>query len=254
MRNYEEFVKTAALNANVKLRPHQQRAVDNPHDSMIIAHGVGSGKTLTSIAKFEKMKEQGRANKALVITPSALRDNYGEEGVGKFTNSTYNIVGNSQERHSKIRGGVDPNADYNIVSYELYRANPEKYLRESGADTIIADEAQKGKNEGVLTTKALREARPNYKNHIALTGSLVSNTVADALPLVDVTTNGEHSLGKNKKSFENRFIQHTNSKKHPVRFRDSKRLAKEMASVIDYADYDDLKEIADMPDKDIQVR
>lgn len=254
MRNYEEFIKTAALKPSVKLRPHQQRAVDNPHDSMVIAHGVGSGKTLTSIAKFEKLKEQGKANKALVITPSGLRDNYGEEGVGKFTDSTYNIVGNSQERRSKKRGGVDPNADYNIVSYELYRANPMKYLRESGADTVIADEAQKGKNEGVLTTTAMREARPNYKNHIALTGSLVSNSVADALPLVDVTTNGNHSLGRNKRNFENRFIQHTNSKKHPVKFRDRKTLAREMAGVIDYADYDDLKEIADMPDKDIQVR
>ena len=70
MRKFHEFIKTASLNADVKLRPHQQRVVDNPHDSMVIAHGVGSGKTLTSIAKFEKLKDEGKAHKALIVTPS----------------------------------------------------------------------------------------------------------------------------------------------------------------------------------------
>ena len=254
MRRFDEFVKTAELNADVKLRPHQQRVVDNPHDSMVIAHGVGSGKTLTSIAKFEKLKAEGKAHKALIVTPSGLRDNYGEEGVGKFTNSKYNIVGNSAERAKKIHGGVDPNADYNIVSYELYRKDPQKYLRESGADTVIADEAQKTKNESAITAKAMKDARGLYKNHIALTGSLVSNSIGDAFPLVDTTSNGQHHLGKNKTDFENRFIRRSSSKKHPIKFADKRTLAKEMAGVIDYADYDDLKEIADMPDKNINVR
>lgn len=254
MRNFDEFVKVAALNADVKLRPHQQRVVDNPKNSMVIAHGVGSGKTLTSIAKFEKLKSEGKANKALILTPSGLRDNYGEEGVGKFTDSSYNIVGNSAEKAKKLRGGVNPDATYNIVSYELFRKDPEKYLRESGADTVIADEAQKGKNEAAITSKAMKQVRGNYKNHIALTGSLVSNGVSDALPLVDVAVNGEHHLGKNKKAFEDKFIRLSSSKKHPVKFRNKDILGKEMASVIDYADYDDLKEIADMPDKEINIR
>lgn len=253
VRGFDEFVKTAELNADVKLRPHQQRVVDNPHDSMVIAHGVGSGKTLTSIAKFEKLKQQGKAHKALIVTPSGLRDNYGEEGVGKFTNSKYNIVGNSAERAAKIHGGIDPNADYNIVSYELYRKDPQKYLRESGADTVIADEAQKTKNESAITAKSMKDARGLYKNHIALTGSLVSNSIGDAFPLVDVTSNGEHHLGKNKADFENKFIRRSASKKHPVKFSNKGTLAKEMAGVIDYADYDDLKQIADMPDKNISV-
>lgn len=254
--------KIAALNADVKLRPHQQRVVDNPNSSMIIAHGVGSGKTLTSIAKFEKLKGEGKANKALVITPSGLRENYGGEGVGKFTNSKYNIVGNSAERSKKIYKGIDPDSDYNIISYEMYRKNPEKYLAESGADTVITDEAQKGKNEGVLTSEALKRARSKYKNHIALTGSLVSNGVSDVLPIVDVTENGEHSLGKNKAEFEKNFLKRSNAdkykrvsdkKKPVVGFNNKKTLEKELKGVIDYADYDDLKEIADMPDKDISV-
>lgn len=253
MRDFDEFIKEASLNADVKLRPHQQRVVDNPHNSMVIAHGVGSGKTLTSIAKFEKLRDEGKAHKALIVTPSGLRDNYGEEGVGKFTNSKYNIVGNSAERAKKLHGGIDPNADYNIVSYELYRRNPEKYLRESGADTVIADEAQKTKNERAITARSMKKVRGLYQNHIALTGSLVSNSIGDAFPLVDVASNGQHHLGKNKTDFENRFIRHSNSKKHPIKFADKRTLSREMADVIDYADYDDLKEIADMPNKQINI-
>ena len=90
--------KIAALKADVKLHPHQQRVVDSEPTSQILAHGVGSGKTVTSIAKMEKMKERGQAGKALVVTPAGLRDNYGPKGVGKFTDSKYNIVGNQQER------------------------------------------------------------------------------------------------------------------------------------------------------------
>lgn len=254
--------KVAAINADVKFRPHQQRAIDNPNDSMIIAHGVGSGKTLTSIGKFEKMRENGRANKALVVTPSGLRENYGAEGVGKFTNSKYNIVGNSAERQKKIYKGIDPKADYNIMSYEMYRKNPEKYLKESGADTVITDEAHKGKNEGVLTSEALKRARPLYKNHIALTGSLVSNGVSDVLPLVDVVKGGQHNLGKNKRDFEDSFLRRSSAdqyknlseKRRPVvGFKNQGVLNKELKGVVDYADYDDLKTIADMPDKKINV-
>ena len=256
------FLKQAALNPDVKLRPHQQRVIDNPRDSMVIAHGVGSGKTLTSIAKFEDAKGKGRANKALVITPSGLRENYGSEGVGKFTNSRYNIVGNSAERRKKIYKGIDPDADYNIMSYEMYRANPEKYIKESGADTVIADEAHKGKNEGVLTSEALKKARPLYKNHLTLTGSLVSNGVSDVLPLVDATTGGKHNLGEKKKDFEERFLRRSDADKYKrvsekrrpvIGFNNKKQLKKELAGVIDYADYEELKEIADMPDKNISV-
>ena len=135
----EQIYKQAALNADVKLYPHQQRVVDNPSNEMIIAHSVGSGKTLTGIAKFEKMKEEGKANKALVIVPAGLRTNFGEQGVGKFTDSKYNIIGNKLEQRKGIFGDVDPDADYNIVSYEMFRRNPQHYIEASGADTVITE-------------------------------------------------------------------------------------------------------------------
>ena len=72
-----EIEKQAKLNDDIEFNPFQQRVINNPSNSMIVAHDVGSGKTLSSIAKFEKMREKGLANKALVVTPASLRHNFG---------------------------------------------------------------------------------------------------------------------------------------------------------------------------------
>lgn len=254
--------KKAALNPDVKLRPHQLRIVDNPATSMIVAHGVGSGKTLTGIAKFEKMKQQGKANKALAVVPAGLRDNFGTSGVKKFTDSSYNIVGNKQEIKDKIYGSVNPNSDYNIVSYEMFRKNPDKIIQSTGADTLIYDEAHRSKNEKTETIESMKKARPLVKNQLDLTGSVISNAISDVHPLVDVVANGHHNLGKTKKDFENKNFIRSNSKLYKginpkripvVGFKNPQALGRELSKYIDYLDYDDIKEIADMPDKKVTV-
>jgi len=247
--------KIAKLNPDIKLRPHQARVVNNSSTSQIIAHGVGSGKTLTGIAKFEKLKEQGKANKALVITPAGLRDNFGVDGVKKFTNSSYNIIGNKQEISSHTYNAPNPSKDYNIVSYEMFKRNPSKILKEVGADTVICDEFHRAKNPSANITKALRETRPMYKNHIGLTGSIVSNKVSDLYPLVDITTGGKHKLGKSQTDFSNKYLKKSISKsgkKVVTGFNKRNKLVKEFSKTIDYADYNDLKRIADMPGKKVK--
>jgi SNF2 family DNA or RNA helicase len=255
--------KLAVLNDDVELYPHQKRVVDSPETSKIIAHSVGGGKTLTAIAKFEKMKQDGKANRALVVVPAGLRENFHEKGVQQFTNSKSNIVGTKQEQKSKLYGDIDPNADYNIMSYEIYRKDPARAIQMAKADTVISDEAHKGKNEGTLTTEQLKKYRPLYKNHISLTGSLVSNSVSDVQPLVEVVSGGRANVGKSKDEFERMYVQRDNSKKYqdvkekrrPITgFRNPRLLGSEFSKYIDFADYDDLKHIADMPEKKVAVK
>lgn len=257
-----EIYKEAALKSDVKLRPHQQAAVDKPTNSVIYAHGVGSGKTLTGIAKFEKMKQDGQASKALVIVPAGLRENFATSGVKKFTDSKVNVVGNSQEKNKGLYGNIDPNADYNVLSYEIFRQNPEKYIKESGADTVIVDENHRSKNENTLTTNALKDSRPLYKNYIGLTGSVVSNDISDVLPLVDIASNGNHNLGKDKDEFSKKYLQRSTDKKYRginkkrapvVGLQNKKDLSKQLSQYVDYLDYDDVKNIAKMPNKNISV-
>jgi len=260
---YKEYIyKQAALNSDIKLYPHQQRFVDKPGSGVIAAHTVGGGKTLAAIARFEKLKDEGKANKALVVVPSSLRENFGKDGVGKFTDSKYNVIGNKQEIKSKLYNDVDPNADYNIISYDIFKKDPERYLKESGADTVISDESHRSKNEDTAVRMALKETRDLYKNFIGLTGSVVSNTVADVHPLVDIASGGKHTLGESKKDFLRQFAKRNNSsafshlpeEKRPIAgFRHKRQLRNELNKYIDYVDYDDIKHLANMPEKDIKV-
>lgn len=259
------LAKLAALNDDVKLYPHQQRFVDKPGNAVIAAHGVGSGKTLSGIARFEKLKDEGKANKALVVVPAGLRDNFGDQGVGKFTNSKYRIVGNKQElknKNNKAYGAVDPNADYNILSYEMFRRNPHAYMKDSGADTLLLDEFHRGKNEGTQTTNSLKDIEGDYKNFIGLTGSVISNSISDVQPLVDVASSGHSALGDSKKDFEENFLKRNNSKvyrhlherrKPVIGFKHERQLQNELGKYIDYVDYDDVKDLAKMPDKNIEI-
>lgn len=257
------LVKLAALNEDIKLYPHQERAVNKLGNAVVLAHSVGSGKTLSGIARFEKLKEDGEAEKALVVVPAGLRDNFGREGVEKFTNSTYNIIGNKQEmKKGGNYGPVNPDADYNIISYDIFRRDPERYLRESGADTFILDENHKTKNERTATTEAFKKLKGQYKNFIGLTGSVVSNSISDIQPLVDIASGGSHNLGKNKQEFETTYLKRNNGKayrhlhekrKPVIGFKHEKELKKELSQYVDYVDYDDIKELANMPGKNISV-
>lgn len=201
-----------ALKSIYSLRDHQDNAGDTAlkrDGNIIFSHPVGSGKTLTSISTFEKLKDKGLADRVLVVTPASLRSNYGENGVKKFTDSKYVIYGNKQEISSDKSGVmVEPstaNPEYGIVSYELFREDPEKYIKGHGADTVVFDEVHRIKNDESKTFKALKDSRGSFRNFIGMTGSVASNTPSDVVPLIDAMTNGNHRLGT-KAAFENRYV------------------------------------------------
>lgn len=203
--------RAGGLKSDVKLFAHQQEAVDKiiaKDGNLLLSHPVGSGKTLTSIAAFEELRKLGKAERALVVAPASLRTNFVVNGVNRFTTSKAAIFGNAQEAAHGTHVTADkpdPKAQYHVVSYELFRADPKKYIDAAKADTVIYDELHRAKNEGVLTSKAIKDARQYHRNFIGMTGSIVSNTPADIVPLVDAMTNGNHLLG-NKTTFEARFV------------------------------------------------
>lgn len=195
------------------LKDHQVSAVETVlkrDGNILLSHPVGSGKSLSSIAMFEGLKQKGLANRVLVVTPASLRDNYGRNGIEKFTDSKYVIYGNKQENSSDKTGRFSgepstTNPEYGILSYEMFRENPEKYIKGHGADTVIFDEAHRLRSDDSQTFKALKDSRPLFRNFIGMTGSIASNTPADVVPLIDAMTGGNHRLGS-KASFENRFV------------------------------------------------
>jgi len=202
----------SGISSSVSLFGHQKEAVDKVvarDGNLLLSHPVGSGKTLTSIAAFEALRDAGKAKRALVVVPASLRENYLMNGIKKFTNSKGAIFGTSQEVKNGTHASLEKpqkDARYHIISYEMYRKDPKAYIEAAGADTVIYDELHKAKNEGVKTTEAIKAARPFHRNFIGMTGSIISNTPADIVPLIDAMTGGSHALG-NKTTFESRFVR-----------------------------------------------
>lgn len=262
MIDINTYEKLAALNEDVRLRAHQERFVNMPGNAAIAAHAVGTGKTLSGIARFERQRNEGGAKKALVVVPAGLRENFATDGIKKFTNSSYNIVGNKAESGRGTYKDVSPDHDYDILSYEMFRRDPEGYVKRSGADTLITDEAHRYKNEGTSTTDSIRDGMRYANNYIGLTGSVISNTIADVQPLYNIANGGHGLLGHNKKEFEKRFLKRDSSKKYEgladnrkpvIGFNEPRFLAKELSSKIDYIGIDQAKRIANMPDKNVDV-
>jgi N12 class adenine-specific DNA methylase len=69
------------MNAEITMRPHQLDAIWRllQERSVLLAHEVGLGKTLTTIAAIMELKRLGRINKAMVVVPNHLTLQWLEE-------------------------------------------------------------------------------------------------------------------------------------------------------------------------------
>nr|WP_270774593.1 SNF2-related protein [Streptococcus anginosus] len=66
---------------NISLRPHQKNAIQRivEEKRALLAHEVGSGKTLTMLGAGFKLKELGMVHKPLYVVPSSLTAQFGQE-------------------------------------------------------------------------------------------------------------------------------------------------------------------------------
>ncbi|HEO3671880.1 TPA: DEAD/DEAH box helicase family protein [Streptococcus agalactiae] len=69
------------LAQNISLRPHQKNAIQRivEEKRALLAHEVGSGKTLTILGAGFKLKELGMVHKPLYVVPSSLTAQFGQE-------------------------------------------------------------------------------------------------------------------------------------------------------------------------------
>ena len=128
------------LNKGIKLYPHQIVAslFLNKVRSALLALGMGSGKSLCSIAYVEMNK----FNKVFVICPNSLKYNYLGE-IFKFTNSKAHIIG------KKNKYSIEE-SKYIIVNYDYFNSSninktKDKFnkLNIGKIDCLICDEAHK---------------------------------------------------------------------------------------------------------------
>lgn len=69
--------------SKLKLKPHQKKVVeyisDDSNRGLVVAHGVGSGKTLTAVAASQCVLDKHPKWKVIVVTPVSLQDNFKKE-------------------------------------------------------------------------------------------------------------------------------------------------------------------------------
>lgn len=167
--------KRADLKATTVLQPQQIRVVDRigEEPAVLVYHGLGSGKTLASIAAGEEMP--GRKE---IIVPAALRQNYAKE-LKKF-----------------IRGKPK---DYDVKSYT--KAVTEGVGKDEPVLTIF-DEAHRTGREGTGLSKLPGQARGKI---MFLTGTPVRNEPSELVPLLKVLAK-DRGAPVNAKSFNELFV------------------------------------------------
>jgi superfamily II DNA or RNA helicase len=211
------------LKKDVKLEPHQEEALQNLHSNngrILLAMATGSGKTVTSIAGIESLAQQGKAKNVLVIVPAALKDNFINSGIKKFSDnvSIHDIQGS--HKMNAVQSSRDGTLNYHVVSQELFRLNPDKYLMTAKGpiDSLIVDEMARAKNFDSKLADALMNSSNKVRNVIGLAGSVSSNTPSEVVPMLHSILGSNFSI-KDPADFKRRFMQNVTVKDehgHPV--------------------------------------
>ena len=178
IQQFDELFKQSAENA--PLLEHQKRIIEKlekeDQPGLILMHGLGSGKTRSSIEAYKKL-----GLPAEVVVPAALKENY--------------------EKEIKKWVGKRPK-NLNIVSQqEIARkgAKPENFKDK----LMIVDEAHRLRNEDTKLYKALKETAP--KKRILLTGTPIYNHPGDIAKLINLSA-GKTILPERLPEFEKEYI------------------------------------------------
>lgn len=168
-------VKVAAA---TPLQPHQQRVVDrlqqDDQPGLVAIHGLGSGKTLTSIAAADAL---GRNTHAIV--PASLQQNYLKE----LEKHEAEITPDLSTLQAVTRRG------------ELPAATDEDFL--------VIDEAHRLREPGTKGYQTVRDI-PAAKR-LLLTASPTYNRPSDIAPLVNIAA-GKRVLPGSQQDFEARYV------------------------------------------------
>lgn len=176
----EEAVRQKQSDVSTELRPHQERILrrilseDQP--GLVVAHGLGSGKTLSSIAAAEAL-----GGDTLVALPSSLRANFQKE----------------LDKHL-----TDPvRSSYLLDSIQRIGRNEEM----PEADNLIIDEAHRLRNPTSKTRQFVRKKAQDYAKRLLLTATPVYNKPSDIAGPINIAA-AESVLPASPTDFNRKYV------------------------------------------------
>ena len=166
--------------------------------SGILADEMGLGKTLQTLTwlQMERHEEAARGKPALIVCPTSLVDNWGEEAE-KFTPNLTVVKIHGADRHQHWEKVAT--SDLVVTSYALLRRDLDKYL-EHEFSVAVLDEAQHIKNRSTQNAKSAKKIKAVHK--LVLTGTPIENSVADLWSIMDFLMPGYLS---NHKAFREHY-------------------------------------------------
>jgi SNF2 family DNA or RNA helicase len=158
-----------------QLRPFQEEAVEMMLDRkhLLLAHDMGLGKTVSSIAACEQLIDTGEAESILVIAPASIKWQWLHQ-IKKFTDGglVKVIEGNKNERTAQYRAVNRGDYEYVIMNYEQV-VNDWDIVRHLIFDVVICDEVVAIKSPGAKRTRHVRRLRTPYR--FGLSGQPIEN-------------------------------------------------------------------------------
>lgn len=160
-----------------ELQPHQQRVVDRlrEQDGLLAIHGLGSGKTLTSLAVAE---DQGLP--ATAVVPAALQGNY------------------KKEIQKHFEPGTAPKIDVASMQGTALRGKP------PDTGTLVVDEAHRLRDHTTLGARIM--GRSQADKRLLMTATPFYNHPSDIAVPLNIAA-GYKALPTDPQEFERRYIQ-----------------------------------------------
>lgn len=175
------IAKTKTAKVKTPLQPQQQRVVDKiqreDQPGLVVAHGLGSGKTLTAIAAQDRLQMP-----ATVVVPAALQGNYRKE-----------LKKHHEGKHPKAQ----------IVSMQNAAVKGEAPQN----PMLVVDEAHRAREQGSKTQQVLKQISAPAQKRLLLTGTPFYNRPSDIAPLVNIAA-GKKVMPDDRAEFEKRYIAH----------------------------------------------
>jgi len=188
-QNRAEKIEVEPLGETLEktLRDYQKEGVywlrflERTSFSGILADEMGLGKTLQTLVwlQMERHHKTARGKPSLIVCPTSLVDNWGEEAE-KFTPNLRVLRMHGADRHDHWEKVAE--SDLVITSYALLRRDLDQYLKHEFAIAVL-DEAQHIKNRTTQNAKAAKKIQSIHK--AVLTGTPIENSVADLWSIMD---------------------------------------------------------------------
>ena len=233
--------KNCVKRSNLSLRPHQKKVVkylDN-HDGLLVIHGTGTGKTLTSVTASQCFLDNNPNSKVVVVSPASLVHNFKKEML-KYKNINHSDRYEFYSYDKFLRNMYDNGFKdkYKGKYIEDYRNL--KYFKPINlkGNMIIIDEAHNIRNFKTKKSIAVVLASYSASKRIVLSATPIVNNLSDLTAIINIV-NGKKIVGTRKEFLQNEvksYIKNITIKKPNISKETKKTIEKYLKNKIDIVD------------------